>query len=627
MEKSSRLRYWTIKLLKIALLVEVAWVVLVNVLLQIPFTQDVINMIRPEKFSVRWVSAWTFYPFRVHVREASANGDARTQSWQVDVAAASGSINPLPLVLKKVALFGVRASDVDYRQRPRYKPDRDYSDIEPYFPEIEGREPSDAITTPRKKKRPWRVVIDDAEVEGHLDYWLFNFRGTADGKLGGRLDYRTPGGPLELDVEGIDLDLGQLRVNGEQEVFPGGKVTGSVRFDPFRPSEDKGLALLGFLGLDLDVDIDVNSLRFVNLFLLDLKGLEVDGRGRVNGQLRYDRGSLVDGTDLDILANDLQVRFGGHLIDGDGMVGLYLGKESGGDLDLRFDYNDLSVRLEDDPEPLMVGSGLRLLVGGDARIQPEPGKLNESRVLRLLVEELLVPDIGRFQHYLPAGSPFRLSGGESRFAADIGIGAHDADGWCRLQSDGVSGNTEIQEVRGDLLVDITVAGGSLVQRMLDIAGSRVVLDEVRVVGEEQGYDDEAWAMELLFAKGVLSLDNPPAIDAVAELAATDSRPIVAMFMNQDGWRPDFMARALTLEHIEGTAELLLADKRLRIPEALVTSDNVEARMKGIITEEGMDAALYLKARKVGAMLEIEQDTNRLRLIKPLQKYEDYTVDP
>ena len=196
-----------------------------------------------------------------------------------------------------------------------------------------------------------------------------------------------------------------------------------------------------------------------------------------------------------------------------------------------------------------------------------------------------------------------------------------------MQSNGVSGNTDIQEVRGDLLVDITVTGGSLVQRTLDIAGSRVVLDEVRVAGEAQDYDDEAWAMEVVFAKGVFLLDNPPAVDAVTELSATDSRPIVAMFKNQDGWRPEFLARALTLEDIEGTAELHLANKRLRVSEALVTSDNVEARMKGVISEAGMDAALFMKAKKAGAMLEIEPDGRRLRLIKPLQKYEEYTVEP
>ena len=68
MNESSRLGCWGRKALKIAVVVEVVYVVVVNALLQIPLTQDVINMIRPEKFAVRWKNAWTLYPFRVHVR-------------------------------------------------------------------------------------------------------------------------------------------------------------------------------------------------------------------------------------------------------------------------------------------------------------------------------------------------------------------------------------------------------------------------------------------------------------------------------------------------------------------------------------------------------------------------------
>ena len=99
--------------LKILLLIQLGYLVIVNLALQIPLTQDIVNMVRPEKFHVRWDNAWSWYPFRVHARGVSANGQARSQQWQVDVDAASGSVSVLPLVLKRVYVRNVEVSGVE----------------------------------------------------------------------------------------------------------------------------------------------------------------------------------------------------------------------------------------------------------------------------------------------------------------------------------------------------------------------------------------------------------------------------------------------------------------------------------------------------------------------------------
>lgn len=142
------------RLIRLAVIIELAWLVLINAVLQIPYTQTVINGIRPEKFHVSWESAWSPYPGRVFVHGASANGNSRSQIWQVDVDSASGSIGLLPLIFKHARIRNVNADNVTFRMRPRTKPDKDYSRIEAFFPVIEGREVTPAVTTPRKKKAP-----------------------------------------------------------------------------------------------------------------------------------------------------------------------------------------------------------------------------------------------------------------------------------------------------------------------------------------------------------------------------------------------------------------------------------------------------------------------------------------
>jgi len=50
--------------------VELAYVILFNLALQLPATQTWLSQLRPEKFHVEWESAWTWYPFRFHFRNA-----------------------------------------------------------------------------------------------------------------------------------------------------------------------------------------------------------------------------------------------------------------------------------------------------------------------------------------------------------------------------------------------------------------------------------------------------------------------------------------------------------------------------------------------------------------------------
>lgn len=615
------------KILKIALVVEVVYVVLVNALLQLPLTQTVINQIRPEKFQVTWDNAWTLYPFRVQLRGGSANGDSRTQTWQADVKSAAGSINPLPLVLRRVRVSDVRASDVHFRMRPRLKPDKDYSQVEMYFPQIEGREPSNAITTPRKEKRSWLVSIEDIRVTGSNSYWIYQFQGTADGTIRADLDYKTRGGPLELDVTDFDLTLGRHLVNGDQEMFATGKVAGSMGFAPFMPREDKGLKLLEFLKLDIGMDFDVSRLKFIDLFLTGIDGFTVDGSGAVTGRVRYHEGELLEGTDLDVAASDLRVRFMDHVVGGEGTVDLSTGPEKGGQLDLGFRFSDLEVFQGDDPRAMMAGHNLLLQVGGDNRLLPDPEQVNESRSVRLDINEVTVHDMSVFNAYLPPGLPMAFTGGEASLESDLAFKALDAGGWLKLKSREARIDVLQQSITADLLADIQLTGGRPIERVLDVSGSEVVLKDVLVVGEKQEFEDKAWAAALELSRGDIVAEDPPRFDLEASLEASDSRPIVALFRNREGWQPEFLARAMTVEDIEGTARVITVGRRVEIPEAYVTSDNVEAGMKAVFTEKSNNGIIYLKYKKLDAVLKILDGDRNFDLVKARKKYDAYEMKP
>ena len=885
---------WLKRVVLLVVAVELAWLVLVNFLLFLPFTQTAINAIRPEKFYIEWEGAWSWYPGRVSVWNAMANGNSRSQMWQVEVGSVSGSIALLPLILKRVNVDGVSGADISFRLRPRLKPGRDYSRIEEWFPSIEGRRVTPAVTAPRKKKRPWRVSVGEIRGEGPLDYWIYHVRGQSEGWAEGGLSYVSPGGELELDVRAFDLALGRHTV-GDEEMFGDGRLAGTMGFAPFVPRESKGLPMLGFLRLDVEVDIDANDLRFVRLFVLNFEQMRVDGEGRVRGRVRYDRGEVLDGTDLDIKARDLLVDVPGHRIGGKGDVDLARGPETDGSMTLDFRFRELQVTRNDADAPMLVGDELLFRVGGDGRVLPDPGSVNLSRSLSLDIQDLAVPDLSRlqaylpekwplrllggdgrlggglaltptslsvdlglrsgrarlalsnyrfetdldaalhmenpavmkqathvagsyirlddaqllregqenesgwnaslslkegdfhllaaedraagdyvldlfrilgdnefrglladsaglfdfeaevsslawisaflggqygsdfhgsstlvgtlalaaglpapgtdidlwspelevrildyvgrgdgvislqveeggaapdwrlcvglanaemsrhgaaaaqlhdvnlgldalvedvtldgsggkpfalnldiesarvsdmsvFNRYLPPDSPLRFAGGQADLAADVVLRDDDADGWLRLDSRGIELLADGQSLEGDLQAELLLSGGVPAERRFEIAGSKLRLDGVRVVGEEAGFDDSHWSAEL-------------GLEAV--LSISDSRPIVALFKNQDGWRPDFLARMMTLEDIAGTGTIRMANQRMVIPGAWLTSDNAEAGLKGVFSPEQRDGMLYFRYKKFDALLKVRDGKRNLDILNALRTFDAY----
>jgi hypothetical protein len=910
--QASRLRGWIRKAIKIVVIVEVVYVLLLNSLLFLPLTQTLINEIRPEKFRISWQRAWTLYPFHVNVRGVFANGQSRSQQWQFETPAASGSIALLPLVLKQVRVRSATTRDIEFRLRPRFKEGRDYTPFLPFYPDIEGWEMTDAVNTPRKKKRPWNITVNNIEVSGAHSVWIHQFRGTAEAAIAANLTYRSRGGPFSLDAHRVNLRLDRFFVNDDQEVLRRGSIRGSLGFAPFRPREHKDVTMLNFLRLDAAVDIDLNNLGFINVFLLNFREMSMGGSGKVTGHLRLADGAVQEGTGLLVDADNLGVRAASHTIQGDGEVRLDMGPETGGAMNLAFAFEDLEVIHADDSQPMLTGRGLELTIGGDGRLVPDPRNLNPSRTIDLRLDGMTVPDLAVLQRYLPQKWPFRLHGGdgtlggkaaltadslavdlqvtsedadmgirEYRFdtdldlalkldnpdimtantciagsyirltdarlrkegqlspdaweasfiirdgdftlfekaakqdgdhlvdlftvlgrsearqvlgnssaafefessvsslawiavllkgnyqtrvagrgelsgtvklvaglpepgtdvqvlsddlainfldfwssgdgtidlsvteggvrpdwhvaielsdarmrrqsdavdsiqdvnlelnahiedvslaetgndftltleipsaviadmsvfnsvlppdhplqfaggsadlTADIVLQREDADGWVKLRSSGVEVVVDQQSLSGDLDVDVLLVGGVPADMIFDISGSELRLSNVRVSGESAQFDEEAWSAQLTLTQGETTWKAPVRLDVRAELGMSDSRPIVAMFDNQEGWRPGFLSNMLTTDDIAGDAQLHLRDERVVIPHAQVTSDSIDVAAKVAITAQVDQGVLYARYKKLDALIRITDGKKRLELTKALQKYQEYQLD-
>ena len=206
-----------------------------------------------------------------------------------------------------------------------------------FYPSISGHEVTDADTTPRKDKKPWHVDIEGIKLDGQFDYWVHQFKGQSRGALEADLDVVSRGGMFSLTVPDIDIELGQHHTNGV-EMFRRGELSGELAFAPFVPGENKGAKLLQFLLIDADIDIQVNSLAFVNLFTRNFKTMKMDGTGTVNGYIYMERGHVLDETELTVEADNLNVEFLSHVIRGNGEIhiGIYPDSANQFDMDVRF---------------------------------------------------------------------------------------------------------------------------------------------------------------------------------------------------------------------------------------------------------------------------------------------------
>jgi hypothetical protein len=634
----SKLKDYLPRVIKAVLVVELAYLVLVNTALQLPLTQDLVNLIRPEKFQVRWDRAWSPYPFRVYVSGLQANGQSRSQQWQLRVDKASGSISLPPLVLKHVSLSNVSAENVDYRQRPRLKADKDYSELLPHFPKIQGRQIQPADLSPRAKKLPWKVSVENSRAAGTFKVWLYNFRGSATGSTLVDLTLQTRGGPFGLNLREMDLALSPAYANGKAELFQGGRITGQLAFDPFVPRENKGLRMLPFMQLDTQLNLDVGSLSFINLFTANLGDFFIDGAGRITGRLHYGQGYMRSGTDLLARAADLSVHIQNMEIQGQGAVQISTPAQSDKPMQLAIGYEALSVTRDGAPSPFLMGDSLKLTYSGSNLVVPESDDLNfetllndqqhrerrRDNTLLIDIDEATLVDMAILNDYLPASTALKFTSGTARLDADIFAGSEDMKGGLKLQGTRIGMRADEQDLQGDLEVDLVIAEGVARELRIDLAGSSITLDKVNVAGEQQTFEDKDWSARIEFSRAELIAEEPLRFSADADLQISDTRPLLAL-INNHGDPPEWMLRALFMNDIVGEATVELADNRLSITDAMVESDEAEIAAKAVFYETGRDGMIYARYRKLDFVLKMEGESSNLDVIRARQTFDQYQL--
>jgi hypothetical protein len=619
------------------LALELGYLVVVNGALQLQITQDLVNKIRPEKFYVSWERAWSWYPFRVHAEGVFANGQARTQQWEVTATSASGSLSVLPLILKHVYLSNLQAESIDYRQRPRLKADVDYTDRLAYFPEIKGREVVPVETAELKKKRPWKIHINDLQATGEHRFWVYNLQGTASGPATGNLYTETRRGAFWLDVEQFELDLGPAFLNGNAEAFRGGTVAGSLGFSPLVRAENPGRRMLRFAYLDADLDLAVDSLDFINMLTGNLGNFSITGAGQVQGHLSISDGFVRAGTQLSATADNLGVDMYDINVLGKGVVNIHTPETEDTPLGLDVQYDQLTATRAEEPAPFLIGETLHLEYRGSNFITPDPSlgladlwddeearQRRADNSLNLFIERATVPDMSALNYHLPPETALQFAGGTTELNAEIFFGEELLNGTIKLDSTATQVQIDEQRLKADLDIDMNLAGGNPRTFTADFSGSTLRLFNVYVEGEKEQFEGDYWSTSLEVSTGEGTFAQPIELSAKSLITVSDTRPLVALFKNRSR-TPKWLGNMMSVKNLNGEAEMQLTGGKLKVPLAYVDSEKAEVGIKATFFEGEREGVVYARFKKLDTLVKRLDGKRNVDVIKAREKFEAYEL--
>ena len=619
------------------LALELGYLVVVNGALQLQITQDLVNKIRPEKFYVSWERAWSWYPFRLHAEGVFANGQARTQQWEVTATSASGSLSVLPLILKHVYLSNLQAESIDYRQRPRLNADVDYTDRLAYFPEIKGREVVPVETAELKKKRPWKIHINDLQATGEHRFWVYNLQGTASGPATGNLYTETRRGAFWLDVEQFELDLGPAFLNGNAEAFRGGTVAGSLGFSPLVRAENPGRRMLRFAYLDADLDLAVDSLDFINMLTGNLGNFSITGAGQVQGHLSISDGFVRAGTQLSATADNLGVDMYDINVLGKGVVNIHTPETEDTPLGLDVQYDQLTATRAEEPAPFLIGETLHLEYRGSNFITPDPSlgladlwddeearQRRADNSLNLFIERATVPDMSALNYHLPPETALQFAGGTTELNAEIFFGEELLNGTIKLDSTATQVQIDEQRLKADLDIDMNLAGGNPRTFTADFSGSTLRLFNVYVEGEKEQFEGDYWSTSLEVSTGEGTFAQPIELSAKSLITVSDTRPLVALFKNRSR-TPKWLGNMMSVKNLNGEAEMQLTGGKLKVPLAYVDSEKAEVGIKATFFEGEREGVVYARFKKLDTLVKRLDGKRNVDVIKAREKFEAYEL--
>ncbi len=513
-----------------------AYLVVVNVALNLPATQAFLTSTQNGRLAFTWDRAWTWLPFRLHVTNLRVNGESWSQQFEIVAPEVSGAIDVPSLLTRTVRFNDVVSGDLTVRFRPRPSPDKDDAELRPFYPEIPGRDPNSPAESVPTQSPGWMLTFDVDSITGTNDIWLAANRMTLEGTASAFVERQNKHGPLTVSDGQLDLDISSLTIAGKK-VSDAGKLAGTFGIASFIPQENRGAKVLEFLEMDADIDLPMDGLDFLSTFLTAVADMTVNGRGRLMGHLAMAQGKLTPGADVTIEAENLQVDLPPYAVYGTGRVVAKVDAANPAEIEAQLGFANITAIHTPSKMPLFNGTDIGISVVRSAIVFPEELTEEVPRSVNMTLPSVSVPDISVYQRYLPDEWNAQLVGGAgsleghaamSAGALDLDLTLRSEDAKLRLTKD-IFESALVLAVKGKGTADQKTAS-------IDVSGTSVELDDSRIT--RAGEKSKPWRTSFEISKGdaafVLPDDQDESTGVVGFWSLFQKKDLKSMLASVDG---------------------------------------------------------------------------------------------
>lgn len=368
-----------------------------------------------------------------------------------------------------------------------------------------------------------------------------------------------------------------------------------------------------------ELEGSVQQLGFLNTFLPAAHGLSISGGGQLVAEGQFADNRLTAPSQLSIDASPLDVRFLDYQANGRGELTARLSSPE--DARLTLSIPRFRLKRQDASQTSLEGRHLSLTTATQAvsRLMDtqDPGLVTTHITLPVVN----VPDISRYNAYLPEGTGMTLHGGEASLSSEMQLEGLKGKGEVTLRAFGTQLTLLDQRLKGDLMVDVKLAEGDLEKRLFKANDSSLRLENVRRQGGD-GQQDAGWWATLGLEEAELVWQTPLTLEADVNLSMRDSGLLARLFLDR-ARDSDWLGRLLSVRGISGSTHLSMAQQQLTLSGLTLSGGPLSLLAELTLADNTANGALYARLGQLGVGIALVDREPVLKILQPRRWFEQW----
>jgi hypothetical protein len=522
--------------------------------------EPIINA-KPDKLRIHWTLAWMWMPGDVSVWGLEIRGQGKNDQWLITNDHATATVDIHGLTERTFRASNVKGSGATFRYR--------FWATEPVDPTLDDTRPIVGLTNPpnpipppgKAKKGPWKIDLQGMEVNDVRELWVESYRYAGSAHVVGDL---TLGNEISLAGH-LTMPTGKMFRGAEHEMVDsltgemGGSMSGIIRGQPITRD------VLMNLDATAHVKAQTDDLSFVNYYLQSAPWLKLDGRAELAIDIdivdgAWALGSVITAhtTDLAVDLFDYEIRRRRHR-----PVGSRERDAKRPETHMGVSYGEFTIKREVPTRgsggdaaarrrALVAGNGFELTaVSPDTQI----GKPLKNMNVLIKIPESTIPDVKRFDRYLPTGTGLSIVGGSGRLAGFFQVSTSDGQLAGGLDLTGRRHRAEVRQPAHHVR-SLAARADQRGSGAYDFSGTAVAIDHLGMrdldpdaVGEGPRRPGLV-GREITVTDGKIDAGKPTFLRARISMQCANSEPFVAVIAQKKNL-PRWLSDGLYIENVKG----------------------------------------------------------------------------